>query len=156
MIKICAAINKDKTPLVVVDKRGFYSGRSDRVRTCGLNIPNVARYQLRHTPIAIPFYQKRNEKSTHLRKIPLRKGGGNFMSFLLRRLAGVRASRATAAASGAAGASSGIMLFLSYKREHGETDNSENCNNCDYRHRIICDPFKHNVMLLSLLIKPFE
>lgn len=25
-------------------------GRSDRVRTCGLNIPNVARYQLRHTP----------------------------------------------------------------------------------------------------------
>ena len=26
-------------------------GRSDRVRTCGIDIPNVARYQLRHTPI---------------------------------------------------------------------------------------------------------
>ena len=31
--------------------RFFY--RSDRVRTCGLNIPNVARYQLRHTPIYV-------------------------------------------------------------------------------------------------------
>ena len=28
-----------------------FSGRSDRVRTCGLNIPNVARSQLRYTPI---------------------------------------------------------------------------------------------------------
>lgn len=27
-----------------------YYGRSDRIRTCGLNIPNVARYQLRYTP----------------------------------------------------------------------------------------------------------
>lgn len=26
-------------------------GRSDRVRTCGIDVPNVARYQLRHTPI---------------------------------------------------------------------------------------------------------
>ena len=25
-------------------------GRSDRVRTCGIDVPNVARYQLRHTP----------------------------------------------------------------------------------------------------------
>ena len=31
-------------------------GRSDRVRTCGLNIPNVARYQLRHTPIVIKLW----------------------------------------------------------------------------------------------------
>ena len=30
-------------------------GRSDRARTCGLNIPNVARYQLRHTPIYLIF-----------------------------------------------------------------------------------------------------
>ncbi len=26
-------------------------GRSDRVRTCGIDVPNVARYQLRHTPM---------------------------------------------------------------------------------------------------------
>ena len=26
-------------------------GRSDRIRTCGIDVPNVARYQLRHTPI---------------------------------------------------------------------------------------------------------
>ena len=26
------------------------NGRSDRVRTCGIDVPNVARYQLRHTP----------------------------------------------------------------------------------------------------------
>ncbi len=25
--------------------------RSDRIRTCGINVPNVARYQLRHTPV---------------------------------------------------------------------------------------------------------
>ena len=25
-------------------------GRSDRIRTCGIDVPNVARYQLRHTP----------------------------------------------------------------------------------------------------------
>ena len=31
-------------------------GRSDRVRTCGLNIPNVARYQLRYTPIVIKLW----------------------------------------------------------------------------------------------------
>ena len=29
----------------------FVCGRSDRVRTCGIDVPNVARYQLRHTPI---------------------------------------------------------------------------------------------------------
>ena len=33
----------------------FCFGRSDRVRTCGLNIPNVARYQLRHTPKILTF-----------------------------------------------------------------------------------------------------
>ena len=27
-------------------------GRSDRVRTCGIDVPNVARYQLRHTPMS--------------------------------------------------------------------------------------------------------
>ena len=27
-------------------------GRSDRIRTCGIDVPNVARYQLRHTPIS--------------------------------------------------------------------------------------------------------
>ena len=30
-------------------------GRSDRVRTCGIDIPNVARYQLRHTPIYLVY-----------------------------------------------------------------------------------------------------
>ena len=28
----------------------FSCGRSDRIRTCGIDVPNVARYQLRHTP----------------------------------------------------------------------------------------------------------
>ena len=32
-------------------------GRSDRIRTCGLNIPNVARYQLRYTPISLRHSQ---------------------------------------------------------------------------------------------------
>ena len=27
-------------------------GRSDRIRTCGIDVPNVARYQLRHTPMS--------------------------------------------------------------------------------------------------------
>ena len=27
--------------------------RSDRIRTCGIDVPNVARYQLRHTPIVL-------------------------------------------------------------------------------------------------------
>ena len=30
-------------------------GRSDRIRTCGIDVPNVARYQLRHTPMC-DFY----------------------------------------------------------------------------------------------------
>ena len=30
-------------------------GRSDRVRTCGIDVPNVARYQLRHTPKLFNF-----------------------------------------------------------------------------------------------------
>ena len=29
---------------------GHLIGRSDRIRTCGIDVPNVARYQLRHTP----------------------------------------------------------------------------------------------------------
>ena len=28
----------------------MFFGRSDRIRTCGIDVPNVARYQLRHTP----------------------------------------------------------------------------------------------------------
>ena len=31
-------------------------GRSDRVRTCGIDVPNVARYQLRHTPKIFNFF----------------------------------------------------------------------------------------------------
>ena len=31
------------------------NGRSDRIRTCGIDVPNVARYQLRHTPMC-DFY----------------------------------------------------------------------------------------------------
>ena len=34
-------------------------GRSDRVRTCGIDIPNVARYQLRHTPIVIKLWSSK-------------------------------------------------------------------------------------------------
>ena len=33
-------------------KTAFF-GRSDRVRTCGIDVPNVARYQLRHTPVEL-------------------------------------------------------------------------------------------------------
>ena len=33
----------------------FVCGRSDRVRTCGIDVPNVARYQLRHTPMGEIF-----------------------------------------------------------------------------------------------------
>ncbi len=40
----------------ILDEINTRSGRSDRVRTCGLNIPNVARSQLRHTPIFIQFF----------------------------------------------------------------------------------------------------
>ena len=32
----------------------FY-GRSDRVRTCGIEVPNFARYQLRHTPKCVYY-----------------------------------------------------------------------------------------------------
>ena len=39
-------------------------GRSDRIRTCGLNIPNVARYQLRHTPTAFLLYMINTGVST--------------------------------------------------------------------------------------------
>ena len=30
-------------------------GRSDRIRTCGIDVPNVARYQLRHTPKCVKY-----------------------------------------------------------------------------------------------------
>ena len=29
--------------------------RDDKIRTCDLNVPNVARYQLRYIPIALDF-----------------------------------------------------------------------------------------------------
>ncbi len=35
-------------------KRSIF-GRSDRTRTCGIEVPNFARYQLRHTPIVFIF-----------------------------------------------------------------------------------------------------
>ena len=35
--------------------RPLIFGRSDRIRTCGIDVPNVARYQLRHTPADIDF-----------------------------------------------------------------------------------------------------
>ena len=31
------------------------NGRSDRIRTCGIDVPNVARYQLRHTPKCVKY-----------------------------------------------------------------------------------------------------
>ncbi len=31
-------------------------GRSDRVRTCDLDVPNVARYQLRYTSIKFNYF----------------------------------------------------------------------------------------------------
>ena len=43
---------------------GASAGRSDRIRTCGLNIPNVARYQLRHTPTAFLLYMINTGVST--------------------------------------------------------------------------------------------
>ena len=46
--------NKTNNPNDSPSKRmfGLFScGRSDRIRTCGIDVPNVARYQLRHTPI---------------------------------------------------------------------------------------------------------
>ena len=45
--------NKTNNPNASPSKRmfGLFScGRSDRIRTCGIDVPNVARYQLRHTP----------------------------------------------------------------------------------------------------------
>ena len=40
------------TDFFIIKKFGFVGcGRSDRIRTCGIDVPNVARYQLRHTPI---------------------------------------------------------------------------------------------------------
>ena len=41
-------------------------GRSDRIRTCGIDVPNVARYQLRHTPICIVFSDLINDHVTDL------------------------------------------------------------------------------------------
>ena len=33
----------------------LFFGRSDRIRTCGIDVPNVARYQLRHTPKCVKY-----------------------------------------------------------------------------------------------------
>ena len=32
----------------------FFAGRGDRTRTCGLVVPNHARYQLRNTSVCMP------------------------------------------------------------------------------------------------------
>lgn len=36
--------------------------RGDKTRTCGLYVPNVARYQLRHTPLYALKLDKSNKK----------------------------------------------------------------------------------------------
>ncbi len=43
--------NKKTSLVLLVDKRGFFDGPSDRIRTCGIVVPNHARYQLRYTRI---------------------------------------------------------------------------------------------------------
>ena len=51
-------LNKTNNPNASPSKRmfGLFScGRSDRVRTCGLMVPNHPRYQLRHTPIYLVY-----------------------------------------------------------------------------------------------------
>ena len=35
------------------DKPEVFCGRSDRIRTCGILVPNQARYQLRYTPLLL-------------------------------------------------------------------------------------------------------
>ena len=35
---------------------GKFLCRDDKIRTCDLNVPNVARYQLRYIPIALDFF----------------------------------------------------------------------------------------------------
>ena len=44
--------------------------RSDKVRTCGLHVPNVARYQLRYTPICIQHLSHNRRKSYCIRVGP--------------------------------------------------------------------------------------
>ena len=46
-------MKKECSQLYVMNTR---YGRSDRIRTCGIDVPNVARYQLRHTPICILLF----------------------------------------------------------------------------------------------------
>ncbi len=47
--------------LVSVSEKRLYAaiiadrGRSDRIRTCGIDVPNVARYQLRHAPASFRY-----------------------------------------------------------------------------------------------------
>lgn len=43
--------------LRIINERGEKrrSGRGDRARTCDLNVPNVARYQLRYTPMRLVY-----------------------------------------------------------------------------------------------------
>ena len=42
---------QEKTTFAVVDKSGFFYGRSEVTRTPGILLPKQARYQLRYTPI---------------------------------------------------------------------------------------------------------
>ena len=53
----CHSLPRGSNPPISKDQRkkeelrsSFFFGRSDRIRTCGIDVPNVARYQLRHTP----------------------------------------------------------------------------------------------------------
>ena len=51
---------KKETPSGSQSRRSLY--RSDKVRTCGLHVPNVARYQLRYTPEFTKYALFRYEK----------------------------------------------------------------------------------------------
>ena len=51
LIKIKKQTNQNKKPLIYLSGFLIGIGRSDRIRTCGILVPNQARYQLRYTPI---------------------------------------------------------------------------------------------------------
>ena len=54
-------------------------GRSDRVRTCGIDVPNVARYQLRHTPKIFNFVSTMVKPV--VRPILAASARGDFLAF---------------------------------------------------------------------------
>lgn len=61
IFRVLLGIKKTETPIFqgisVVLPKLYLGGRSDRSRTCGIHIPNVARYQLRYTPKYAIFCQ---------------------------------------------------------------------------------------------------